>query len=39
MNAFNYAQAPLKPMRMVRRPLPASAERIRLTPALEYDPT
>ncbi len=38
-NAFNYSQAPLKPAPMVDRPLPASAKRIRLTPALEKDPT
>ena len=38
-NAFNYAQAPLKPVRMVQRPLPAWAKHIRLTPALVNDPT
>ena len=38
-NAFNYSQAPLKPAPMVERPLPASAKRIRPTPALENDPT
>ena len=38
-DAFNYAQVPLQPARMVHRPLPASAQRIRLTPALENDPT
>ena len=38
-NAFNYQQVPLEPVRMVHRPLPASAKRIRLTPALENDPT
>lgn len=38
-NAFNYTQAPQKPARMVHRPLPASAKHIRLTPALENDPT
>jgi phospholipase C len=38
-NAFNYAQAPQNPARMVHRPLPASAKRIHLTPALENDPT
>lgn len=38
-NAFNYSQAPLKPARMVTRPLPASARHIRLTPALENDPS
>jgi phospholipase C len=38
-NAFNYSQPPLKPIRMVQQPLPASAKRIHLTPALENDPT
>jgi phospholipase C len=38
-NAFNYSQAPLKPAPMVKQPLPASARRIHLTPALERDPT
>ena len=38
-NAFNYAQAPRKPVRLVHRPLPASAKRIHLTPAQENDPT
>jgi phospholipase C len=38
-SAFNYAQAPVAPVRMVLRPLPASARRIRLTPALANDPT
>jgi phospholipase C len=38
-NAFNYSQAPLKPAPMVDRPLPASAKHIRLTPALQNDPT
>ena len=38
-HAFNYAQAPLAPVHMVRRPLPASAKRIRLTPALAHDDT
>jgi phospholipase C len=37
--AFNYAQAPLKPVRMVTRPLPPSARRIRLTPAMLNDPS
>jgi phospholipase C len=37
--AFNYAQAPRKPLHLVHRPLPASAKRIKLTPALEKDPT
>jgi len=38
-NAFNYSQPPRKPIRMVQQPLPASANRIHLTPALENDPT
>jgi hypothetical protein len=38
-NAFNYSQAPRKPVRMVHRPLPAWARHIHLTPALENDPT
>jgi phospholipase C len=38
-SAFDYSQRPLKPVRMVTRPLPASAKRIHLTPALEQDPT
>jgi phospholipase C len=38
-NAFDYTQAPASPVRLVHRPLPASATRIRLTPALENDPT
>jgi phospholipase C len=37
--AFNYAQAPAKPERMVHRSLPASAKHIHLSPALENDPT
>ena len=37
--AFNYNQLPLKPIRIVTRPLPASAKRIQVTPALEHDPT
>jgi phospholipase C len=37
--AFNYAQAPLRPVRMVDRPLPPSARRIHLTPALLNDPS
>ena len=36
-SAFNYSQAPLKPVRMALRPLPATAKRIHLTPALEND--
>jgi phospholipase C len=38
-NALNYSQTPLKAAPMVKRPLPASAKRIRLTPALLNDPT
>ena len=38
-NAFDYSQVPLKPVHTVHRPLPASAKRLRLTPALENDPT
>jgi phospholipase C len=38
-NAFNYSQAPLKPARMVTRPLPASARHIHLTKADLRDPT
>ena len=37
-NAFDYSQAPLRPVRMVKRPLPAERH-IKLTPALEHDPT
>jgi len=38
-NAFNYKQAPLLPVRMVQRPLPPSAKRIRITPDLAGDPS
>ena len=38
-NAFNYRQVPLKPARMVQRPLPASAKHIHLTEQLLNDPT
>jgi Phosphoesterase family len=38
-NAFNYSQAPMKPARMVTRPLPASAKRIRITKVDLRDPT
>lgn len=38
-NSFDYGRVPLSPARMVHRPLPASAKHIRLTPALENDPT
>jgi phospholipase C len=37
-DAFSYFQTPLKPVHLVRRPLPASARQIRLTPLL-HDPT
>jgi phospholipase C len=37
--AFNYAQAPVQRVKMADRPLPASAKRIRVTPALKNDPT
>jgi phospholipase C len=38
-NAFNYSQKPLKPVRMVHRPLPAWARHVRLTKTLLDDPT
>ena len=38
-NSFNYQQVPLKPARMVQRPLPASAKRIHLTEQLLNDPS
>lgn len=38
-SAFNYSQAHVKPAHLVHRPLPASAKRIKVTPALENDPT
>jgi len=38
-NAFDYTQAPRGAAHLVHRPLPASAKRIHLTPALENDPT
>jgi hypothetical protein len=38
-NAFNYQQVPLKPARMVQRPLPASAKHIHLSKQLLNDPT
>jgi phospholipase C len=38
-NAFNYAQQPLRPVKMVKRPLPASARHLHLTPAMLNDPT
>jgi phospholipase C len=38
-NAFNYAQQPLRPVTMVKRPLPPSARHLRLTRALLNDPS
>jgi phospholipase C len=38
-NAFNYSQQPLKEVRIVTRPLPRSAKKIKLTPALLNDPS
>jgi phospholipase C len=38
-NAFNYSQVPLKPARMVRRPLPASARHIHVSKQLLNDPS
>ena len=38
-NAFNYSQAPLSPVHMVTRPLPARAKHLRITPALASDPS
>jgi phospholipase C len=38
-NAFNYAQAPLKPTRMTTRPLPAWARHLKLTKAMLNDPS
>ena len=38
-DAFDFSQRPLKPVRMVQRPLPASARHIHVTPGLENDPT
>ena len=38
-NAFDYSQAPLRPVRMVKRPLPPSAKRIRITPAEANNPS
>ena len=38
-NAFDFNQRPLKPVRMVHRPLPASARHIHVTKELENDPT
>ncbi|HEV2371719.1 MAG TPA: alkaline phosphatase family protein [Streptosporangiaceae bacterium] len=38
-NAFNYSQAPLKPVHMVHRPLPPSARHIHVTRTMLDDPT
>jgi phospholipase C len=38
-NAFNYSQAPLKPIRMITRPLPAWARHLKLTKAMLNDPS
>ena len=38
-NAFNYAQAPLRPAKMVTRPLPPAARHLQFTPAQLNDPT
>jgi phospholipase C len=38
-NAFDYSQAPLPPVHMVKRSLPPSAKRIRITPDLAGDPS
>jgi hypothetical protein len=38
-NSFNYSQAPLRPIRMVQRPLPPSARHLRITPELANDPS
>ena len=38
-DAFNYSQSPLKPVQVVKRRLPASARKIRLTSAMLKDPT
>jgi phospholipase C len=38
-HTFNYGQARLAPVRMVNRPLPPSAKRIRITKAMLDDPT
>ena len=38
-NTFSYRQAPRRPVRMVIRPLPPSAKRIRITRAMLDDPT
>jgi phospholipase C len=38
-NAFNYSQRPLKGLPMVTRPLPPSAKKIKVTPAMLDDPS
>ncbi len=38
-DAFNYSQSPLKPVHVVKRRLPPSARKIRLTSAMLKDPT
>jgi phospholipase C len=38
-NAFNYSQAPLPPVHMIKRPLPPWAKHLRITPALASDPS
>jgi phospholipase C len=38
-NAFNYAQNPLQPVKMVTRPLPPASRHIRITPAERNDPS
>jgi hypothetical protein len=38
-NALNYSQTPLHPVRMVHRPLPASAKHIRPIPVPANDPS
>ena len=38
-NAFDYSQTPLLPVHLVKRPLPPSAKRIRVTPGLANDPS
>jgi phospholipase C len=38
-NSFDYSQPPLRPVRMVQRPLPPSARHLRITPELANDPS
>jgi phospholipase C len=38
-NAFNFAQRPLAPVRMVTRPVPPAARHIHVTAAMKNDPT